>query len=627
MSQKNDILHKRQKFISWPLFYFLLTLFLAHCGGAGGLGGSLSGEGESGGSGGGSGSGINRLFEDGPIDMPVTIAKLEAPDPSKITVEIGGGTNLSPTLKNQSAETVTLTGLAGAMPDPTATPQVYMYSEANGTTLVDVNSNGSFAATTLTGTGPFLIAGYDGDQIGTPIFLQISGSRYIWFLTNGDEILGNVLAEDDSTTYVALAGETPSTSVNAADLLFADSSEDVTEIQSLDIAGTSEILGTVPCVADEMFARDSQVMVRCDNTFYTYTATSGEFTENCSVNSAETIQKIEVNQQLTDDEVYLGIITDVGAYACKVSTATLTTLDTLSAGQAYTEMRLFVYLNSGSLLNKLLMGMVAESSSGGLTTLENLLYDMSGTVIVQSFTSGSTGATYSTQEQVTNESLGVTVSVFNFTYTLGDSATYFPWHVPKTTTTGACAPAANDVSAWVVTSSQYSCPYLLDQSLSLKPGSSTATNATVCGSTQTRNILHVETHSSAKLICFCATDEASQGQIYALCPGLIGSSGPDGSEIIQLTSGVAHCDENKSWTCNDTIVISGKHEDFNEVLIIDPETDPLTVDCLDTDAGGSSSSGSSSSGGSSSGGSSSGGSSSSGSSGGSTNQCLGSDFI
>lgn len=582
MSQKNDILHKRQKYISWPLFYLLLTLFLVHCGGAGGLSGSVDGDGESGGSG---SSGVNRLFEDGPIDIPVTIAKLEAPDPTNITVEIGGDSNLSPTLKNQSAETVTLTGLAGAMPDPTATPQVYMYSETNGTTLVDVNANGSFAATTLTGTGPFLIAGFDGDQIGTPIFLQISGSRYIWFLTNGDEILGNVLAEDDSTTYVALAGETLSTSVNAADLLFADSSEDVTEIQSLDIAGTSEILGTVPCVADEMFAKDSQVMVRCDNTIYSYTADSGKFTENCEINATETIQKMIVDQQLTDDEVYLGIITDAGAYACKVSTASLTTLDTLSAGQSYAEMTLFVYLNSGSLNNKLLMSLVASSESGGITTLENLLYDMNGTVIVQSFSSGSSGATYSSEEQVTNESLGVTVSVFNFTYTLGDSGTYFSWHVPKTTTSGTCAPEANDVTAWVVTSSQYSCPYLLDQSLALKPGSDNPMNATVCGSTETRNILHVETHSSAKLICFCATDAAGQGQLYALCPGLIGTSGPDGSEIIQLTSGSAHCDENKSWTCSDTIVISGKHEDFNEVLIIDPETDPLTADCLDTDAG------------------------------------------
>lgn len=104
--------------------------------------------------------GESGLFDDGPIDLPVTIAKLESPNADYIDVsvaETSSSLNLAaakgPALLS-SAETypITFTGTghatdetARAIKNPTATPYVLIY--ANGASVVEpVNADGSFSA-------------------------------------------------------------------------------------------------------------------------------------------------------------------------------------------------------------------------------------------------------------------------------------------------------------------------------------------------------------------------------------------------------------------------------------------------------------------------------------------------
>lgn len=87
------------------------------------------------------------LFEDGPVDIPITIAKLEGPDPQLITVTVE---TLSPDISVPTLaddQIVVITGAAGAITVPEDTPFI-MACDAGDTAIVcefaNVESDGSF---------------------------------------------------------------------------------------------------------------------------------------------------------------------------------------------------------------------------------------------------------------------------------------------------------------------------------------------------------------------------------------------------------------------------------------------------------------------------------------------------
>lgn len=101
------------------------------------------------------------LFEDGPIDIPVSIAKNDGVNPANVDVEfeilgaqlINGDDHDSRyvTASECSTEAIlTFTGNADAVSDPTTNPFVYIYNYTQGTgTTIAVNADGSFASTSI----------------------------------------------------------------------------------------------------------------------------------------------------------------------------------------------------------------------------------------------------------------------------------------------------------------------------------------------------------------------------------------------------------------------------------------------------------------------------------------------
>lgn len=92
--------------------------------------------------------------DDGPISLPVTIAKLEAPDALNITVELSSSSDLIRSLSATSAGTAAIEGAGDAsdesgraIHDPDATPFVLIYNhDTDEQTVAAVASDGSFSA-------------------------------------------------------------------------------------------------------------------------------------------------------------------------------------------------------------------------------------------------------------------------------------------------------------------------------------------------------------------------------------------------------------------------------------------------------------------------------------------------
>lgn len=100
-----------------------------------------------------SGDDATALFEDGPIDLPVTIAKLESPNPLNINVEFED-TSTTNLLFSTNSLTAVFTGAGDAndetsraVRDPSTTPYVLVYNHSTGDqTIANVAADGSFSA-------------------------------------------------------------------------------------------------------------------------------------------------------------------------------------------------------------------------------------------------------------------------------------------------------------------------------------------------------------------------------------------------------------------------------------------------------------------------------------------------
>jgi hypothetical protein len=144
----------------------LITMVsLVQCGGGGSIGGSATGDGidalsdaESG------------LYETGPVEIPVTIAKLESPDATKIIASADGYSpniiteieGLEPAMSSPSVSNptvaYTITGAEDSIRYPKITPYVYLYNSVNGADeFCEVSSDGSFTCPILGDLGDDLL--------------------------------------------------------------------------------------------------------------------------------------------------------------------------------------------------------------------------------------------------------------------------------------------------------------------------------------------------------------------------------------------------------------------------------------------------------------------------------------
>lgn len=121
------------------------------------------------------------LLAEGPIDLPVTIAKLESPDASKLTItEINGGANLvkEQPLYQGVSRVLRISGLPDAVRDVDEAPVVvgFPYDQVNdilGDQIeVNVEDDGSFSIDVSTGNDALIASGNGADFISP--FLQIT---------------------------------------------------------------------------------------------------------------------------------------------------------------------------------------------------------------------------------------------------------------------------------------------------------------------------------------------------------------------------------------------------------------------------------------------------------------------
>ncbi len=154
------------------------------------------------------------LLSDGPIDLPVTIAKHDSLDADKLDVsEITGGLNVVKSNgQNLTNRVLRITGEALAVRDVEETPFVvgYSYDPGDGTvageTLIDVNADGSFEIDVTTDED-VILASMDDLGYASP-FVQVTKDSETGFFsiitTNSSGLVANQQISADSDDYYYL---------------------------------------------------------------------------------------------------------------------------------------------------------------------------------------------------------------------------------------------------------------------------------------------------------------------------------------------------------------------------------------------------------------------------------------
>lgn len=147
------------------------------------------------------------LFEDGPIDIPITIAKLNHIDASKVgvTVEVGSG--------GSCLARFAITGAAGAVLDPEANPKVFAYNSNRDTSATgDIAADGSFSVKVCgTASDTIVLAAMNDaeDAIGPPLLIEVDDTGNVVISdTNTDNLFttANLVVDDDGNTYLLTSG-------------------------------------------------------------------------------------------------------------------------------------------------------------------------------------------------------------------------------------------------------------------------------------------------------------------------------------------------------------------------------------------------------------------------------------
>ena len=507
------------------------------------------------------------------MDIGVEIAKVEAPNPTRITVTVSGNT-------------VSLVGEEGALPDNASCTEVFTYDTSLALQQTAAyRSGGRFDEIVFTYEGEssittsIIVACFDGTSIGSPVFLQIEEGLFVWVLTNG-AVSDGALSVYGNTVYL-VSETTASASISRSDHHERDS--DCTGVEStlysLAIGGNYEEVASGCFAIDRVLALRTRTFVLSGEDFYL--VSDGEFVRSCYLDlaSGETIGKIAAAQEVDSDLSMIEVATNRAAYYCQVNSSNENTATpfgatfTLSSGWELTALTVSDNTTSGMGFN--IGYSVIDTSTGRLVSPSG------GSVAsIDSF-----GAVQ--QSIVGSTATGVTpsLSVSALTFTEGLSTTLYSG-IAGTTTAASGAAGSSSMTALGVNSALTTKSYLLDAALTIQTGSAT-TGDTLLDVSRTRTLIDYEIHPSGYALFFCAEDSSGNGQIYAYCPALLGTkSTPDGSELIQLTEGGEHCNEAKNWSIDQesstgsVVIIYLSDPDLPQIRFIDPYTDPLLDGCF-----------------------------------------------
>ncbi|MDO8519898.1 MAG: hypothetical protein Q7T11_07040 [Deltaproteobacteria bacterium] len=572
------------------IFSFIVLFFLAQCSGVGttsgtgGIGGDSGGDSGTGEDGGSSDSGADgspldettsdSLYSSGPVDVPVPIAKVEAIDPKYVVVAIDG-------------KKLTLTGQAGAVPNPTLSPKVWARdTDLAETVTTDTKSDGSFDAISFTYSSSsfeasIALAGYDGTSIGEPIFLKISEGNYIWVLTNGSCVSTSALTMSENRVYLVLNSDAGCSVTANRSLTRNQSSETSSDLYTLDIAGISEkVATTTSFTIDQVFADDETVVVRGGNTFYTLDG-SGGFTECCSIDSSETIARVEVEAD-GSDVPWIAVVSDRTASICSPSLGECETQVSLASNETVLSMAWneTAGMDMGGYSGTIALRTVV--TSGSTRTYKTYTYNRETDALTTTSSSGSSGG----WQEVGTVSLmkdDLTITLNTTDATEGVSA----FSLRPQTQVGSCTLGSETKKLMAVWTS-YSSNYLLDASLNIR-----SSDNMLCSITKTRELYYAEIHPSAKLVFFCAEDSTGNGQFYAYIPELAVSSRTlDGTEIVQLTEGEEHCTRDKNWKVDpeegttdapagSLVIVDASNPLLPQIRFFDPATDERLAPYMD----------------------------------------------
>jgi hypothetical protein len=206
------------------LFIFLLLLFtLNACAGVSGISGQATGEGT--GDTGNTGTGTEALsetesglYEDGPVSIPVTIAKLDSVNADLVTItplETGANDNLaSPWMirKLESSEGVyVVTGTAGAVNTDEAMKIYGLNTTLAIAVIADVEDDGSFEFQINAEEGEIVAIAPmldDESEIGPPVYGDTETGVVTLSTTNTDALNANSnIVELDGYVYFSLENE------------------------------------------------------------------------------------------------------------------------------------------------------------------------------------------------------------------------------------------------------------------------------------------------------------------------------------------------------------------------------------------------------------------------------------
>lgn len=561
---------------NWHFLYFFILISL---GCAGGVGGTSDPEGNSdGGAAGTDDETINSLFETGPVDIPITIAKLKAPDPKHIDVEL---------IEN----IIRLTGEAGALPDDDSCSKVWVYDtvlEQEQTS--DKTSGGGFSEITFTHASDetpstnMIVACYDGTTIGIPVFLKIEEGHYVWLLTNGAELKDGALSVLSDTVF--LVSETDiSASINQPAVMkqVSDCSDVESNLYSLSLAGEAELVATGCLSIDRVFAVGPEVVIQSGATFYQ--ADSEEFVEACELelNAGETIGKVSMGYDADNENVGIYVATNEGLYYCSFGESLnqdFSTAIALEDNQEVTAIVVSDDTGTGRGLN-VTYGLV-DTSTGQLAAVGG-----SAVAAIDAF-----GFVTQSLIDSTPEDISPTLDLSAMTFTEGLSTDFYS-NLANVTRVSSGTAGSSSATGFVIFSDVSGSYYLLDYEMSIMSnGTATAYGTTISVDNlidleNIRTIHDIQIHPSGYAVFFCADDASGNGQIYAFCPSLLPASGsPDGSEIIQITEGSAHCDERNNWRVDQDsdegslVIVDVSNADAPQIRFVDPTTDPLLAGCF-----------------------------------------------
>lgn len=162
----------------------------------------------------------SQLYEDGPIELPVTIAKLDSPDLSLITVtveEISSTTANATKFAATSTHIFTVTGLAGAggrLSDDSFAPKFFMFNATTDEQAVsEVGADGSFTGQIdgeLSDTIAFASMTEGEDQVSPILSVAVDDNgNFIVATTNASDLSAdvNVMTDPDGNYYFTVVAD------------------------------------------------------------------------------------------------------------------------------------------------------------------------------------------------------------------------------------------------------------------------------------------------------------------------------------------------------------------------------------------------------------------------------------